>query len=66
MIRLLAGFLATMWMVSAAAAEEVRVALLIGNEDYPAEVGVLQNPHEDVDRVRDALRQAGFTDIEVL
>lgn len=65
MIRVLACVLATVWM-SFAAAAEARFALLVGNEDYPAEVGVLQNPHEDVSRVATALSQAGFSDVEVL
>ncbi|MEM9225402.1 MAG: caspase family protein, partial [Pseudomonadota bacterium] len=44
-----------------AQADDGRVALLIGNEDYPAEVGPLQNPHEDVDRVALALATARFS-----
>lgn len=47
-------------MAGAACAQEVRYALLIGNEDYPAVVGPLSLPHEDVDRIRGALLQAGF------
>ncbi len=43
-----------------AQADDNRIALLIGNEDYPAEVGMLQNPHEDVDRVAVALTTAKF------
>ena len=39
---------------------EQRYALLIGNEDYPASVGPLNNPHEDVARIKDALIAAGF------
>jgi len=39
---------------------ETRYALLIGNEDYPAEVGRLSLPHEDVDRIAAALEEAAF------
>ncbi|MCA8902961.1 MAG: caspase family protein [Hyphomonas sp.] len=50
------------------AAAEPRYALLIGNEDYPATVGPLSLPHEDVDNIRTGLLQAGFAaeDIKVL
>ena len=51
---------AVWWLGLTAQAQEVRYALLIGNEDYPAEVGRLSLPHEDVARMRDALVQAGF------
>lgn len=37
-----------------------RLALVIGNEDYPAEVGPLEHPHEDATVIGDALRQIGF------
>ncbi|MEZ5998655.1 MAG: caspase family protein [Hyphomonas sp.] len=59
-MRTLALFLTTLWLALSAAAQEVRYALLIGNEDYPAEVGRLTLPHEDIARMRDALQQAGF------
>lgn len=60
MSRLIASFLFASLLALGAAAQEVRYALLIGNEDYPAEVGRLSLPHEDVARMRDALIQAGF------
>ena len=44
----------------AASAEETRLALLIGNEDYPSEVGRLSLPHQDVATLSDALRKVGF------
>ncbi|MEM6412022.1 MAG: caspase family protein [Pseudomonadota bacterium] len=37
-----------------------RIALIIGNEDYPPEVGALANPHEDAELVADALQSVGF------
>ena len=43
-----------------AAAEEKRVALLIGNQDYPASVGALSNTHEDVRTMETALQAVGF------
>jgi hypothetical protein len=45
-----------------AAAAEPRYAVLIGNEDYPATVGRLTLPHEDVENMRQGLIQAGFPD----
>jgi formylglycine-generating enzyme required for sulfatase activity len=47
-------------ILAAPAFAETRYALLIGNEDYPAEIGRLRIPHEDVDRMALALEQAGF------
>ena len=44
----------------AASAEETRLALLIGNEDYPSEVGRLSLPHQDVATLSGALRSVGF------
>ena len=34
---------------------EPRYAVLVGNEDYPATVGRLSLPHEDVENIRAAL-----------
>lgn len=41
-----------------------RIALLIGNQSYPESIGQLVNPHNDVARVADALRRAGFDDVQ--
>ncbi len=43
-----------------ASADQVRLALVIGNEDYPNEVGRLTNPHEDADAIANALTSVGF------
>jgi uncharacterized caspase-like protein len=40
--------------------EERRLALLIGNEDYPEEIGKLARPHTDVRVIREALIASGF------
>ena len=45
---------------------EQRIALLIGNEDYPAEVGRLTNPHEDAKLIQASLESVGFDDIELV
>ena len=37
-----------------------RIALLIGNQAYPAEVGALRNPHNDIELVAAALREDNF------
>lgn len=39
---------------------EKRLALLIGNQDYAKEIVPLVNPHDDVNRVGDALKKDGF------
>ncbi|MEZ5998767.1 MAG: caspase family protein [Hyphomonas sp.] len=43
-----------------AEAKEVRLALLIGNADYPADIGRLTNTHADASKVDAALRETGF------
>lgn len=65
MIRYLALSVCACLAVAAARAQEVRHALLIGNEDYPAVVGPLSLPHEDVERIRGALLQQGFPDANI-
>ena len=59
MLRRLACLLAFAALALTAAAEP-RYALLIGNEDYPATVGPLRLPHQDVENMRNGLLQAGF------
>lgn len=50
-----------------AEAQEKRMALLIGNEAYGTPgLSTLKHPHEDVDRVADALIGAGFKKEDVL
>jgi hypothetical protein len=39
---------------------QTRLALLIGNEDYPASVGRLSKPHEDVATIQAALEDVHF------
>lgn len=68
MFRYLALCLVAAWGAFGGSAQEVRYALLIGNTDYPAELGALAEPAEDVDRIRHGLITAGFPaeNIEVL
>src|SRR5437764_15423840 len=47
-------------LISGVAHAEKRVALLIGNESYSAEIGRLSNPHNDVALLGDALKGLGF------
>ena len=49
-----------LWPVPNAAAQEARLALLIGNQSYDASVGTLKNPHKDVALVGAALAKQGF------
>jgi uncharacterized caspase-like protein len=39
---------------------EAKIALLIGNETYAAEIGRLSNPHNDVALLEAALKGLGF------
>lgn len=48
---------------TAAAQQPARIALLIGNKDYPAHIGALVHPHNDIARVGRALRQVQFVDV---
>jgi hypothetical protein len=41
-----------------------RVALLIGNQSYPDSIGKLSNTHNDIATVADALRRAGFDEVQ--
>lgn len=58
-LRSLLILILTCWAGLSARAE-TRLALIIGNEDYPVEVGQLSNPHEDAEKIADALRQINF------
>ena len=40
---------------------EGRYALLIGNEKYHDSVGLLKNPHNDINLLEDTLKTLGFT-----
>jgi len=53
--------LALTGLIGPAAFAETRIALVVGNEDYPREVGRLSHPHEDAELIADALRAVGFT-----
>ncbi len=52
--------------VGAYAQQERRLALVLANEDYPAEIGRLTNTHEDAAKVESALRDIGFSVTKVL
>ncbi len=53
--------LLVLWSVPAVVgAEPARLALLIGNQSYAPSVGVLQNPHNDIALVGDALARQSF------
>jgi len=49
-----------MCLLSCPAAAENRIALLIGNQGYTAEIGRLSNPHNDVAILEKALVSIGF------
>ena len=57
--RLLVVFLLVLAGAQTAAAQK-RIALLIGNAGYTEKVGKLENPHNDIQLVADALKQIGF------
>ena len=48
-----------------AAWAEARIALLIGNQRYPAEIGQLANPHNDVALLDKTLKSLGFEVVTV-
>lgn len=50
---------------NAHAQEELRYALVIGNGDYPKEIGVLLNPVNDATSVAEELKKASF-DVELV
>src|SRR5262249_55109456 len=60
--RALLVFAAVIWCWSAQAApdERARIALLVGNQAYDAEIGRLNNPLNDVALLHHALKQIGF------
>ena len=60
MLRILPALLIWLALASQAQADEKRIALLIGNQDYPAEVGALTNTHKDVRTMEAALKEVGF------
>ena len=59
-------FLTVVAAACAAAQQERRLALVLANEDYPAEIGRLTNTHEDAATVEAALRDTGFAVTKVL
>ncbi len=64
MLRTVGRVFVCVWLLagaSAAGAEPARLALLIGNQSYAPSVGVLQNPHNDIELVGKALARQGFT-----
>lgn len=46
--------------------EERRLALLIGNQEYPEEVGKLKRPHTDVRVIKEALIASGFLEKDIV
>ena len=55
-----AGFFLAIFLPPAAAQENSRLALVIGNQGYVAKVGPLRNPHNDVNLMETSLKQLGF------
>lgn len=53
--------LSALWFMTGSAWCSDRIALVIGNQNYTKEVGPLTNPHNDVNLVKKALEQLGFT-----
>ena len=64
MLRAVIAFLICALLSSAAQAEK-RIALLIGNQSYSAEIGRLANPHNDVALLEKALNELGFEVVTV-
>jgi hypothetical protein len=51
--------------VSAASAQDKRIALLIGNEAYASDIGQLVNPHNDIALLEQTLKGLGFEVVTV-
>jgi uncharacterized caspase-like protein len=64
MVRVAIVLLLVLLPSAAWAQAEKRIALLIGNQGYPREVGPLKNPHKDVRIVAAALTKIGFETID--
>ncbi|HVZ01195.1 MAG TPA: caspase domain-containing protein [Dongiaceae bacterium] len=59
-------FLLGQWLNGGAAQAEPRIALVIGNSHYGADIGSLPNPVNDAGLMAQALQQTGFTVIKVI
>ena len=60
----LIALLVLVWCLTplpAEAQKQERLALLIGNQGYAAEIGPLKNPHNDIRIIGTALAQVGFS-----
>ena len=53
-------FLVSLLLTYSAAVAEVRIALVITNASYPAEIGKLENPHKDAAMIAPALESVEF------
>ena len=59
-MRFLIALLGLVFLTLSAHAEEKRIALLIGNNEYSAQLGKLSNTHNDVNTMKAALENTGF------
>jgi hypothetical protein len=60
MFKRAAALVAGLFLLSAAHAEEKRLALVLSNQDYPAAIGRLSQSHADAKTVEKALKDVGF------
>ena len=60
-LKILVAF-AALLAATASTAQEQRLALVITNAKYPAEIGALANPHTDGALIVGALKAVGFED----
>src|SRR5690349_12924656 len=59
-LRLMVATALSLLPIAVLAQGEKRIAVLIGNRNYDASVGVLKNPHNDIAVVSEALAKGGF------
>lgn len=59
-MRIVLFLVAALWLALSAEAQDRKLALLIGNQDYPDQIGDLATPHMDVTTLAAALEASGF------
>ena len=59
-MRIILLIVSAVWLALSAQAQDRKIALLIGNQEYPDQIGDLATPHLDVTTLAAALETSGF------